>query len=151
MGWAGVTSPPLAPWRHPDLLPPPQDTRSLDGRVSDSGHHAVGSELENGIKPWRSTPTCGRTWWEPEGGVSLQSLRSGWPSWQRWPHSPLCRLGHHSIPSSPFVQVSWSVCSSPSQEILLLSFTLLFLPWVSSCSMHNGQGIRVMLLPPRCG
>lgn len=36
VGWAGVvsarvTSPPLAAWRHPDLLPPPRDMLSLAG------------------------------------------------------------------------------------------------------------------------
>lgn len=114
---------------------------ALPGRVSDSGHHAVGSELENGIKPRRSTPTCGRTWVGATGDVSLQSLRSGCLSCQRWPHSTLCLLGYHSIPSQP-ICARLQACISSSQESSCCPSALLFLP--SSWSMHNAQGIRVM-------
>lgn len=87
----------------PDLLPPPRDMLPRPAsRVSDSGHHTIGSQLESEIKPWRFTPTLVGA----RGGVSLQSLKSGWSSWQRWQHCPLCLLGCYSMPRS-FVWVPW--------------------------------------------
>jgi hypothetical protein len=74
VGWAGVVF--TRDLAAPGSLASPGPAaapagHALPGRVSDSGHHAVGSELENGIKPWRSTPTCGRTWVGAGGGSSL--------------------------------------------------------------------------------
>lgn len=104
--WAGlawsprVTSPPLAPWRHRDLLPPPQDTRSLAWCLTQGTTQLALSwrmELNHG----GPLPPVEGLGWEPEGVAASQSLRSGWSSWKRWPHSPLCRLRCHSIPSRP--------------------------------------------------
>lgn len=59
-------------------------------------------------------------------------------------------LGYHSIPSQP-ICASLPACSSSSQESPCYPSSPLFLPWVSSRSMHKAQGIRVMVLPPQCG
>lgn len=59
--WVGLawsrrdTSPPLAPWRHPDPLPPPRDTSSLAGCLSQGTTQlALGWRME--LKPGGPLP-----------------------------------------------------------------------------------------------
>lgn len=77
--WAGlawsrrVTSPPLASWRHPDLLPPPPDKRSLAGCLTQGTTQlAVRQRME--LHHGGPLPPVKGLGWEPKG-VSIQSLR----------------------------------------------------------------------------
>lgn len=80
-----VTSPPPGSLASPGPAAAPAG-HALPGRVSDSGHHSVGSELESEIKPRRFAPTSGGTWAGAREVVSIQSLKSGWSSWRRRQH-----------------------------------------------------------------